>query len=490
MYISGQFFHAQCQWNLDDRYPIVFQKDYISTDDKVFMKMSDIPLFLSSSVKNVDIIIHNSDETFEQIHYEQLKNNVNTIYSVNCNVVAVNVVQIPLGFRDDMYTSHSVMKNEYGCNKPILCLVNFLIATNTTERQKVHDLFSEKSFVTVQDYYKYDFQKSLQHNDTDTQSIRKTFYETLSKTKFAICPPGTGQDTHRVYECLFYGVVPIVKSSFLDNLYTNYNILIVKEWEDVSEELLISFVSDENKKFDPLKFKMFSHPDITFITYGDELYKASKERIIKEAKHTGIFKTCIGYGLEDLDEDFKKTHTQLLSQQRGGGYWCWKPYIILKTMLSIQKDEWILYADAGCCLIYNRKPKVTEIIKQMESNRKSILAYQMNHQLEKKWTKTDLQLYLDTDDNTGQLMATSFLVKNNKKMRDLFSLMIRIMQHHPELVDDSPSNQANDETFSEHRHDQSLFSLLRKHMYAEDVYVMNDETYGGNDFVQAVRLKY
>ena len=161
------------------------------------------------------------------------------IFAVNS--VTPNGIQLPLGFRDHQYTSHHIMTSilsEPPVERVIKCLVNFLISTNSKIRQPVFDYFKDKSFCTVQDYVNYNFVKSLMHSDSETMSHRVNFYRTLKRTKFAICPQGTGIDTHRVYECILFSVIPIVITSPLDTLYSQFPILIVNKWEDITEEML------------------------------------------------------------------------------------------------------------------------------------------------------------------------------------------------------------------------------------------------------------
>lgn len=55
---------------------------------------------------------------------------------------------------------------------------------------------------------------------------------------FVLSPHGNGLDCHRTWEAMLLGCIPIVKSSPLDDLFTNLPVLIVKEWSDINEELL------------------------------------------------------------------------------------------------------------------------------------------------------------------------------------------------------------------------------------------------------------
>mmetsp|Transcript_6934 Transcript_6934/g.12814 ORF Transcript_6934/g.12814 Transcript_6934/m.12814 type:complete len:465 (-) Transcript_6934:38-1432(-) len=59
---------------------------------------------------------------------------------------------------------------------------------------------------------------------------RNKFWKLTSEFAFIFAPQGNGIDTHRVYESLSLGTVPIVRSSPLDKLYEQYPITIVKDW--------------------------------------------------------------------------------------------------------------------------------------------------------------------------------------------------------------------------------------------------------------------
>ncbi len=49
-------------------------------------------------------------------------------------------------------------------------------------------------------------------------------YSRLSEYKFWICPRGNGLDTHRAWEALYVGAVPVIKRSGLDPLFEDGNV--------------------------------------------------------------------------------------------------------------------------------------------------------------------------------------------------------------------------------------------------------------------------
>jgi hypothetical protein len=234
---------------------------------------------------------------------------------------------------------------------------------------------------------------------------------------------------------------------------------------------------------------MFVH----FVSYGDDKYVKSRIRIIEEALQLDIFETCRVFTPETLEEDFKTRFKRLLDQPRGGGYWCWKPYIVLKTLQQIPDGHWLFYADAGCSLLQDRKGQIKQLISQMEEKGKKIFALKMSHHPEKYWTKGDLLLYFNIKNqaniiDSGQYIGGIFFVKNVKEIREMFEDMLWIMERNPELIDDTPSKEPNDKNFKDHRHDQSLFSIMRK-INSEMVYEMEDNTFGGSSFCQATRIR-
>jgi len=60
----------------------------------------------------------------------------------------------------------------------------------------------------------------------------------LRQHRFALSPPGRGIDTHRTWEALMVGTIPIVMRSPLDILYDQLPVLIIDDWSVVTQETL------------------------------------------------------------------------------------------------------------------------------------------------------------------------------------------------------------------------------------------------------------
>ena len=62
----------------------------------------------------------------------------------------------------------------------------------------------------------------------------------LASYKFSICPEGNGVDTHRLSECYYLKVIPIVMMSPFIKSLQKYNVpmIILNSWEDLDVNTL------------------------------------------------------------------------------------------------------------------------------------------------------------------------------------------------------------------------------------------------------------
>ena len=123
---------------------------------------------------------------------------------------------------------------------------------------------------------------------------------------------------------------------------------------------------------------MESKYSIHFITYGNEKFASAKARILKEATEFGEFKTITGYGPENLPKEFVKKFYHILQQSRGGGYWIWKPMIILDKLEKINDGDILIYIDSGCTLNNKGKKRFFEYVDILNNSNTGLLSFQMD----------------------------------------------------------------------------------------------------------------
>jgi len=203
---------------------------------------------------------------------------------------------------------------------------------------------------------------------------------------------------------------------------------------------------------------------LTFGTSGE--YEKRAERIVNLIKELNIFDKIILLTEKDLKNDsiFWKQHGKFIeNNKRGYGYWLWKSYIVKKHLEMLDDNDILLYFDSSIIFRTN-KDKFIELFNIVERDY-IIGSYCRKLCLEYVWNKMDLikKLHMNNDKilNTRQRQAGSIMILNNKKTRELVdNWYLLSSQYH--FIDDTKSIKRNRKGFKEHRHDQSIFSLLTK----------------------------
>jgi hypothetical protein len=197
------------------------------------------------------------------------------------------------------------------------------------------------------------------------------------------------------------------------------------------------------------------------INYADANFKKAQTLNTKTAKKKGGFDRVIEYGPHDIDYEFKEKHKEIFNQKRGGGYWLWKPYIIKKTLQSLEWGDYLFYCDSGAFYINS----INKLIDSLEENQLDIMAFE-NPLIEKQWTKEDcfilMQCVGNEYKNTNQRIATYILFKKTKNVMKFVDEYLNFCANNKIVTDEQSTLGTNDELFIDHRHDQSVFSLLTK----------------------------
>ena len=219
-----------------------------------------------------------------------------------------------------------------------------------------------------------------------------------------------------------------------------------------------------------------------FLTFGNEKYYNSLNRIKEEALSFNIFNKILIYNDLNLKNDFpdfwQKHNNFIINNSRGYGYWIWKSYLTLKTLETMNDNDILVYADAGCTLNKEGINRLTEYFEIVKNNECGNISFQMNNNLEKTWTKMDIFNYFNVKEvdeyfNSGQLIATIFIIRKCNLTLKIVNDWYNIMSNNYNFIDDSISILQNNHTFIENRHDQSIFSLIRK-IYG--TIILHDET--------------
>ena len=210
----------------------------------------------------------------------------------------------------------------------------------------------------------------------------------------------------------------------------------------------------------------YDKPKIRMITYGNDKFKNSKKRLVKEALDSKFFDSAKAYGLEDLSPEFSKKFEDILKKPRGGGYWIWKFDIILKELEKLNENDFLIYLDAGCTINKKGEKRFNEYLKLLGDSKFGIISFQTTH-AERVYTTKQIFDYFNIDINSniaksGQVLATVLIMQKNQHLYKILNTAMNILNDDPLLYTDSYNDKEPHAYFKDNRHEQSILSCLRK----------------------------
>ena len=210
-------------------------------------------------------------------------------------------------------------------------------------------------------------------------------------------------------------------------------------------------------------------PNVHFATFGNSArFTQSLARITREAAALGIFASIFSISEAGLGDEFWARYGSFVSRNpRGFGYWIWKPWLCLHILHALPEGDVLVYTDAGCTLNPLRCTRLRQYVSSARDHPDGIVAFRLNGLSEKQWTKAatlDAFGCVTSACRSGdQVMATAFLIRNSSKTRDLVRRWLEIASvANGRYVIDSNDGDDEGDDFKEHRHDQSIWSLLVK----------------------------
>ena len=208
-----------------------------------------------SNFKNIKLITHQSDLRISNKMYRKKPKCISEWYSCNVDVDKDDLIPIPLGLANfhpknlsENHFSNKISFSDYFGRKDKLIYLNFNPNTNFSHRKDIYNSFQRFEWV-----------------DSDKTPISLDGYKKrMSKYNFVLAPWGNGIDTHRFWEILYSGSIPVTKKHIIYESFQNIPKIQLNNYSQITKKFLNENIKvlDENKEkysFEELDFKYWKN---------------------------------------------------------------------------------------------------------------------------------------------------------------------------------------------------------------------------------------
>lgn len=153
-------------------------------------------------------------------------------WTINCHVDHPKIKAIPLGLQNlhwrwdgNVQSSPHTYKKFRVQDKTKFMIASFSIDNNSSERTKC---------VEVAKAVGSEF-RMFQRRDRQNENYVLDYFNQVSQYKFVLCPWGVGVDTHRLWESLYLGSIPITRYHKVYEAFRDYPIIFLSEWSELGD---------------------------------------------------------------------------------------------------------------------------------------------------------------------------------------------------------------------------------------------------------------
>lgn len=165
----------------------------------------------------------------------------------------------------------------------------------------------------------------------------------------------------------------------------------------------------------------------------------------------------------EISTDFIESNSDIMLSKRGVGYWLWKGYFINRILSQMTENDVLFYADSGSVFVRRMEP----IFDAVMSDPKGVVGFRLaGGHIEKHYTRRDVLNFMGMNTlehaDSPQRMASFMCFRGTDTAKQIASEYLSLCCN-PKLIMDGPNDDGWQEPgFVDHRHDQSIWSLLTK----------------------------
>jgi len=247
-YISGETFTSLCNIKGKDLFEIENPSESIQNGYCIlFYDLKLLEKFLEEihpKIKSKYILITKSCcKSFKKEFLKYLEDDQLAVWiGINIKYDHPRLICMPIGVASSTSPKQFKLLNKvcsqdidlrekfFNKDKQFFLYSNFSLHTHKS-RPRIQKFFRDKKFCY-----------------SPTKKSFNLYLQDLTQSKFVLSPRGHGFDCFKTWETLSCGSIPIVKSSPIDYLYEDLPVLIINEWEEITEEFLNEKFEDMSKK--------------------------------------------------------------------------------------------------------------------------------------------------------------------------------------------------------------------------------------------------
>jgi hypothetical protein len=204
--------------------------------DVVFCKIDEVlRLFeqLRLTRRRIVLVTGEGDFPCDAFRQSFLPANVGHWFATNVTCAHPRVTAMPLGLGSPSLSTtlkadEIVAARNEGMERSGWLYVNFRPETNPGQRQAAYEHFEKMAA----------FSDWISFEQPSEKGTNEWFLKSLVSHRFVLCPAGNGVDTHRMWEVLLAGAIPVVKKSIAMKPFYDLPILFVEDFSEVTKELL------------------------------------------------------------------------------------------------------------------------------------------------------------------------------------------------------------------------------------------------------------
>jgi hypothetical protein len=211
----------------------------------------DIFNLLRNSPNNYILITHLSDYSIDENRFNHKPRCIKKWYAINVDYQHEDLIPIPLGLYPHIFGPRYSL-NTWDESEPYNQALWFSDIRNEYLKNEKKDIlyccWNDRKMAPDFKENRDSIVEKLINNKlriihgTNTRHKQNVYFESLCK--YTVSPPGNGIDSHRTWESLYLGCIPIVKKHII---YDSFNLPLIQvdNWSEINTELLNNF--DESK---------------------------------------------------------------------------------------------------------------------------------------------------------------------------------------------------------------------------------------------------